>query len=141
MSMQLMKKQKPRKHPTDAQRKSAPQDFDAYFVRVPEAARERLREMRAVVLAAVPAEATETISYGMPAFRYKKKVLVWFAGFAKHCSLFPTAVVIQTLEQELKNYSTSKGTIQFPFDKRIPAALIRKVIKVRVAQLDQKKKR
>ena len=100
-----------------------------------------MSKVRAAIRTAVPQGTIETISYGMPAFRYKKKVLVWFAGFAKHCSLFPTAAVIQTLEQELKNYSTSKGTIQFPFDKRIPAALIRKVIKARVAQLDQEKKR
>jgi len=73
----------------------------------------------------MPAGATETISYGIPAYRDKGGVLVWFAAFAKHCSLFPTAAVIADFEGELKGFSTSKGTIHFPNDKVLPVGLIK----------------
>jgi uncharacterized protein YdhG (YjbR/CyaY superfamily) len=88
----------------------------------------------------VPPQATETISYGIPAFKYKGS-LVWFAGFSDHCSLFPTASVIQTFKNELKGYKTSKGTIRFPVDKPLPAALVKKLVKARVAQVDDKGQR
>ena len=71
----------------------------------------------------MPPEATETISYRIPAFRYKE-VLVWFAAFSNHCSLFPTASVIEAFKKELEGFSTSKGTIHFPTDKPLPAPLI-----------------
>jgi uncharacterized protein YdhG (YjbR/CyaY superfamily) len=90
------------------------------------------------LLSAAPTEATETISYGIPAIKYNG-ILVWFAAFSDHCSLFPTASVIQKFKSDLKRYSTSKGTIQFPTDKPLPAALIRKMVKVRVAQMEGKK--
>ena len=89
--------------------------------------------MRAVIRSVVPAEATETISYGIPAFKHNG-VLVWFAAFAKHCSLFPKASVIEAFQKELKGFSTSKGTIQFPIDKPLPIALIKKIVKARVAE-------
>ncbi len=77
--------------------------------------------MRAAIRAAVPAEAVETISYRMPAFKHKR-VLVWFAAFANHCSLFPTASVIEAFRNELEGFTTSKGTVQFPTDKPLPIA-------------------
>jgi len=86
----------------------------------------------------VPPEATETISYGMPAFKHKG-VLVWFAAFSDHCSLFPTASVIQAFKNELKGFHTSKGTIHFPTDKPLPTALVKKLVKARVAQHESKK--
>jgi uncharacterized protein YdhG (YjbR/CyaY superfamily) len=121
--------------------KAAPGNFAEYFAGVPEAARERLKEMRAVIRAAVPAGATETISYGIPAFRTDKGVLVWFAGFSEHCSLFPKASVIEAFKKELEGYSTSKGTIQFPTGERLPTALIKKIVKARVAEAEREKKR
>ena len=80
----------------------------------------------------MPAETTEVVSYGIPAFK-QKRVLVWYAAFADHWSLFPTAAVIEQFRDELKGYTTSKGTIQFPLDKPIPTALIRELVKSRVA--------
>jgi uncharacterized protein YdhG (YjbR/CyaY superfamily) len=68
-------------------------------------------------------------------------VLVWFAAFRDHCSFFPTASVIDAFKNELKGYSISKGTIQFPTDKPLPAALVKKMVKVRVAQNESKKRR
>jgi uncharacterized protein YdhG (YjbR/CyaY superfamily) len=93
--------------------------------------------MRAVIRSAVPPESTEVISYGMPAFKHKK-VLVWFAAFSTHCSLFPTGAVIEAFKNELKGFSTSKGTIQFPTDKPLPTALVKKLVKARVAQSEGK---
>ncbi len=89
--------------------------------------------MRAAIRSAVPSDATETISYRIPAFKHER-VLVWFAAFSDHCSLFPTASVIEVLKDELRGFSTSKGTIHFPINKPLPIALIRKMVKVRVKQ-------
>jgi uncharacterized protein YdhG (YjbR/CyaY superfamily) len=96
--------------------------------------------MRAAIRAAVPAEAVETISYRMPAFKHKR-VLVWFAAFANHCSLFPTASVIEAFRNELEGFTTSKGTVQFPTDKPLPIALIKRIVKARVAENDRKHRR
>ena len=111
---------------------------DEYLAGVPEPARTTLNKIRAAIRSAAPTEATETISYGIPAIKYNG-ILVWFAAFSDHCSLFPTASVIQKFKSDLKRYSTSKGTIQFPTDKPLPAALIRKMVKARVAQMEGKK--
>jgi uncharacterized protein YdhG (YjbR/CyaY superfamily) len=118
----------------------APKNVDEYLAGVPEPARGTLKKVRAAIRSAVPAGATECISYGMPAFK-NQGVLVWFAAFSKHCSLFPTGAVIEAFKKELKSFSTSKGTIQFPTDKPLPAALVKKLVKARVAQEARKKQR
>jgi uncharacterized protein YdhG (YjbR/CyaY superfamily) len=117
-----------------------PKNFDEYLAGVPEPARGMLNKMRAAIRSAVPREATETISYRMPAFKHGG-VLVWFAAFSNHCSLFPTASVVEAFKNELKGFSTSKGTIQFPTDKPLPTALIKKLVRARVAQIESKKRR
>jgi len=118
-----------------------PKDTDEYLARVPEPARTTLSKIRAVIRAAAPKEATECISYGMPAFRYEG-ALVGFAAFANHCSLFPmNAGLIVAFQDELKGYETAKGTIRFPVDKPLPAALVRKIVKARVAENESKKRR
>ena len=118
----------------------APKTVDEYLAGVPEPARRALNKMRAAIRSAVPPEATETISYRIPAFKYNG-VLVWFAAFSNHCSLFPTAAVIEAFKKELKGFSTSKGTVHFPMDKPLPIALIKKMVKARVAQNESKKRR
>ena len=92
--------------------------------------------MRALIRSAVPKDATEVISYRMPAFR-QKKIIVWYAAFSGHCSLFPTAAVIKKYTDELAGYKISKGTIQFPLDKPLPIALIRRLVKARVAEIQE----
>jgi uncharacterized protein YdhG (YjbR/CyaY superfamily) len=114
---------------------AAPKTIDEYLAGLPEPARSTLNKMRATIRSAVPPDAAETISYRIPAFRTQKGVLVWFAAFSDHCSLFPTASVIAAFENELKAFSTSKGTIHFPLAKPLPLALIKKIVKVRVAQI------
>lgn len=111
---------------------TAPRHFDEYLATVPEQCRKALIMMREAIRTVVPAEATEVISYGIPAFKHKR-VLVWFGGFAGHCSLFPTAAVVKAFEGELKGYPTSKGTIQFPLSRPMPIALIKKLVKARAA--------
>jgi uncharacterized protein YdhG (YjbR/CyaY superfamily) len=119
---------------------SAPKDVDKYIAAVPEPARSTLNKMRATIRSVVPREATEVISYRMPAFKHNQ-VLVWFAAFSNHCSLFPTGAVIEKFKNKLKRFPTSKGTIQFPMDKPLPTALIKKIVKARVAQVEAKKSR
>jgi uncharacterized protein YdhG (YjbR/CyaY superfamily) len=117
---------------------ATPKNVDEYFLGVPEPARTNLNKIRAAIHSVVPLEAIETISYGIPAFK-DKKVLVWFAAFSDHCSLFPTASVIEEFKNELKDFITSKGTIQFPLEEPLPIALIKKLVKARVAQSGNKK--
>ena len=117
-----------------------PKTVDDYLAGVPEPAHSTLQRVRAAIRSVLPAEATEVISYGIPAFTYKGP-LVWFAAFSNHCSFFPTASVIEAFKNELKGFSTSKGTIQFPTDKPLPTALVKKLVKARVVQNESKKRR
>jgi uncharacterized protein YdhG (YjbR/CyaY superfamily) len=117
-----------------------PKNIDEYIAGVPEPARGTLKQLRAAIRSAVPADASETISYRMPAFEHQG-ALVWFAAFAKHCSLFPTALVVQMFREELKGFATSKGTIHFPTAKPLPTGLIRKLVRARFAKRERKKKR
>jgi uncharacterized protein YdhG (YjbR/CyaY superfamily) len=117
----------------------AAKDVEAYLAAVPEPARTTLEKVRATIRSVVPAEATEGLSYGMPAFRYKG-ALVGYAAFKDHCSFFPmNASLIDTMKEELKGYRTSKGTLQFPSDKPLPATLLKKMVKARIAENDRKK--
>jgi len=135
-----MKKTKTGKRRPAAKGKGAPKNVDEYLAGVPEAARSNFGKLRAAIRSAVPAEATETISYQIPAIRHKG-ILVWFAAFSNHCSLFPTAAVIEEFKNELKAFTTSKGTIQFPIDEPLPTALVKKLVKARVRRIDSKKRR
>jgi uncharacterized protein YdhG (YjbR/CyaY superfamily) len=132
-----MKKAKSASRGSIAKDKGAPKSIDEYLARVPQPARDTLKRVRAAIRSTVPPEATEAISYGIPAFKYKG-TLIWFAAFEKHCSVFPTAAVIGQFKKELKSYSLSKGTIQFPTNKPLPTALIRKLVKARLAQIENK---
>jgi len=118
--------------------KGAPKNVEEYLARVPKPARSTFSKLRAAIRSAVPPEATEIISYGIPAFK-RKRVLVWFAAFSNHCSLFPTAAVIEVFKNELQAFSTSKGTIHFPTDKPLPTPLIKKLVRARIAQDEARK--
>jgi uncharacterized protein YdhG (YjbR/CyaY superfamily) len=120
--------------------KGVPKNVDEYLASVSEPARSTLKKIRAAIRSAVPPEATEIISYRMPAFAYKGPLL-WYAAFSDHCSLFPTASVIEKFRDELKEFTLSKGTIQFPVDKPLSATLVRKLVKARLARKEQKKLR
>ncbi len=107
---------------------------EQYLANVPEPARTTLSKIRASIRAAAGPEATEVISYRMPAFRYKG-VLVWYAAFKEHCSFFPgNSSLIEAFGEDLAGYSTAKGTIRFPLDKPLPPALIKKIVRARMAE-------
>jgi uncharacterized protein YdhG (YjbR/CyaY superfamily) len=138
--MARMKKVESGNRSSAAKGKGPPKNVDEYLAGVPEPARTTLNKIRAAIRSAVPPEATEVISYGIPAFK-DKEPLVWFAAFSNHCSLFPTASVIEAFKDELKGFTKSKGTIHFATDKPLPAALVKKLVKARVAQNESNKRR
>lgn len=133
----VMKKTAKRNLPTKAK---TPKTVDEYLATVPEPARSTLKKVRATIRAAVPPEATETISYGIPAFKYKG-MLVWYAGFKDHCSLFPGASLIAAFKDDLKKFHTTKGTIHFRIDKPLSATLLKKLLRARIAENERKKPR
>src|SRR5881397_1603940 len=117
-----MKKVKSGNRSSAAKGNGATKNVDEYLAGVAEPARSTLNKMRAAIRSAVPPEAAETISYRMPAFKHKG-ILVWFAAFSDHCSLFPTAAVMEAFKKELKSFSTSKGTIHFEIEKLLSSFL------------------
>jgi len=109
----------------------------AYLRAVPPAPRAALQRLRTTIKAAAP-EATEVISYGIPMFKLHG-MLVGYAAFKEHCSLFMSTYITRALKQELASYDTSKGTIRFTADRPLPAALVRKLVKARIAQNERKR--
>ena len=117
---------------------AAPSSVDEYLSQVPDEARAALRDIRATIRAIVP-DATETISYQMPTFKYRGRALVGFAAFTNHCSLFPySRRVMQVLEEDLRPHDTSgKGaTIRFTPDEPLPTALVTKIVATRIEEID-----
>ena len=133
-----MKKRKSTTRRSTRKSSPAPKTVNQYLSRVPQPARSHLNKMRAAIRSAVPKDSVEIISYGILAFK-QKRVLVWYAAFSNHCSLFPTAAIIEKFKNDLKPFSKSKGTIHFPTAKRLPTALIKKIVKARVAQAEHTK--
>ena len=115
-----------------------PKTVDEYLARVPEPQRSTLNKVRAVIQSVLPEEATEGISYRIPVVKYKG-MLVGYAAFSDHCSLFGmSGTLLGPFQEELKKYSTSKGTIRFAVDKPLPAMLIKKLVKHAIAKKDAK---
>jgi uncharacterized protein YdhG (YjbR/CyaY superfamily) len=113
---------------------AAPSSVEEYLAALPEAPRAALEKLRKTIKASAP-EATETISYQMPAFKLNGRFLVSYAAFKNHCSLFPaSAKVLEEHGEELKPYFSGKGTIRFTTDKPLPSALVKKIVKARIEE-------
>ncbi len=114
--------------------------IDHYLADKPEEIRILLEKLRHTILLTAPG-AVEVISYGMPAFKLDGKLLVGFAAFKNHCSFFPwNWHTVDDFKEELKNYHTSKGTIQFTLEKPLPLTLIKKIVKARIRENRAKNK-
>ena len=111
--------------------------IDEYLAALSDDKRAALERLRKIIQAAVP-RAEECISYQLPAFRLDGRMLVWFGAAANHCSFYPGALV-EAHKDELKDYDTSKGTIRFQADKPLPAAIVRKLVKARIAESRSRK--
>jgi uncharacterized protein YdhG (YjbR/CyaY superfamily) len=107
-------------------------NVDEYLAGVPKEARATLEKLRRTIKAAAPM-ASEGISYQMPMYKHHGMV-VGFAAFKNHCSIFPGAAVMDAYKEELKPYDTSKGTIRFPVDKPLPATLVKKLVRARIKE-------
>jgi uncharacterized protein YdhG (YjbR/CyaY superfamily) len=116
--------------------RKAPKNVDEYLAGIPEPAQSTLKHVRAVIRSVVPKEAAEVISYGMPMFQYRG-MLVGYAAFKNHCSLFPTGSGVEKFAKELASFSTDKGTIRFTPDKPLPDALVKKIVKARVKENEE----
>jgi uncharacterized protein YdhG (YjbR/CyaY superfamily) len=121
-------------------RRTAPATVDEYFIHVPEPGRSVLMKLRAAIRSVLPRDATEIISYQIPAFA-RDGVIVWYAAFADHVSVFPRGSVLTKFKDELTGFKTSKGTVQFPLDKPLPVALIKRIVKARLAEYEAKGRR
>jgi uncharacterized protein YdhG (YjbR/CyaY superfamily) len=119
--------------------KTRPKTIDEYIQAAPEEAQEKLREMRACIRAAAPG-AKEGLKWGMPAFSYRR-ILVTFAGFKNHIGFYPTPSAVTAFAKELSEFSTAKGSIQFPLEEPLPLSLVRKITAFRVKEsVEQDKK-
>jgi uncharacterized protein YdhG (YjbR/CyaY superfamily) len=113
-----------------------PKNVDAYIAGVPKEVRGKLDLLRATIRKTAP-DAEERISYGMPYYGYKGR-LAYFAAFKKHIGLYVPTPVIEEHKKELKDYETAKATVRFPFDKPLPIALIKKLIKAQMKKTRRK---
>lgn len=108
---------------------------DAYLAGAPEPQRNTLELVRASLRSILP-DATETISYGMPAFEVEGKAVAGYAYFKAHCSYFPhSGTVLSRLSDELRGYDWSKGTLRFPVDQPLPATILRRLVATRLEEL------
>lgn len=119
---------------------AAPKDIDEYLSTMSEESRVALEKLRKTIASAAP-KATEGISYGVPTFKHLGP-LVGFGSAKKHCALYVMSpTVMEAHKEELESYDTSKGTIRFSPDNPLPAALVRKLVKARIAENEARKAR
>jgi uncharacterized protein YdhG (YjbR/CyaY superfamily) len=113
--------------------KAAAGNVQAYFDKLPPVSRKVLRQLRATVRAAAPGT-VEGISYGIPGLKLEGQPVVWYAAWKNHVSLYPMIGTIKSeLGAALDKYEMSKGTIRFPLDAPLPLTLVRRIVKLRMA--------
>ena len=120
-------------------KKARPKSIDEYIQTAPQEAREKLREMRACIREAAPG-AEESLKWGMPAFSYRR-ILVTFAAFKHHVGFYPTPSAVKAFTRNLSRFKTAKGSIQFPLEKPLPLALIKKITAFRARESKEEDKK
>ncbi len=108
---------------------------DNYISTFPKDIQAILTTLRSTILEVAP-NAEESIGYGMPAYKYKGKPLAYFAAFKAHIGFYPTPSPIEDFKDELSQFHTSKGAVQFPLNKPMPINLIKKMVKARMKTID-----
>ncbi|HKV05923.1 MAG TPA: DUF1801 domain-containing protein [Candidatus Acidoferrales bacterium] len=119
--------------------RKSPKSVDDYVARYPRSVQRLLRQLRLAIRNAAPG-ANEIISYGIPSFALNG-ILVWFAAFRNHIGFYPRAAAVAAFRKELSRYKTAKGSVQFPLDKPLPLALVRRIVKFRVKENLAKRKK
>jgi uncharacterized protein YdhG (YjbR/CyaY superfamily) len=133
-----MKKSTRSTSPKSAVKPANDQAVANYFSHLPEPAHTTLQSVRAAILSACPKSTIETLSYGIPTFKHNGSIVA-IAAFKDHCSLFPMSYfVIDKFRPQLARFEVSKGTVRFPIDKPLPAALLKKIVKARLTQMSEK---
>jgi uncharacterized protein YdhG (YjbR/CyaY superfamily) len=120
------------RRPTRDSKVPAAEGVDAYIASHPPKVQTRLQQLRATIARLAPA-ASETISYGIPTFKLHGN-LVHYAGYAHHVGFYPGGAGIAAFQKEIAGYKNAKGSVQFPHDRPLPLALVKKIVKYRVAQ-------
>lgn len=114
-------------------------NVDEYIAQAPKEVQEKLKELRAVISTIAP-DAEERISYGMPYYDYKGR-LVYFQLWKKHIGIYIPTPVVEEHKSELKDYETTKATVRFPLDEKLPLALIEKLVQARMRKNDEAEKK
>ena len=123
---------------SDSKRKK-PKDIEEYLASLPEEARAALQTLRTVIQATAP-DAEEAFVYGVPGFKLGGRPLAAYAGFKHHCGFYPMSpAVICAHAEDLKHYDTSEGTIRFQPEDPLPSALVTRMVKARMAELQEGK--
>lgn len=116
------------------------QDMDGFLAMVPEEVRAALEKLRKTIRSAAP-DATETIGYGVPMFKHQGRPLVSFGAGKNHCAFYVMSPdVMRAHAAELKGFDTSAGTIRFQAAKPLPASLVKKLVKARIAEIETSRK-
>jgi uncharacterized protein YdhG (YjbR/CyaY superfamily) len=113
-----------------------PVNIDTYLVAFPANVQKMLEQIRAAIVKAAP-DAEEIISYGMPAFKYKGSVIIYFAGYKNHIGLYATPSGHVAFAKELSIYKQRKGSVQFPLNKPVPLNLISRIVKFKMKQREK----